>query len=704
VKRIGSYTILEELGRGGMGAVYTARHSEIGVIRAIKVMAHPRDARARTRFEREARNLASISHPNVVKIHDAGVEPSGAYFVMDLIEGQPLMTRMTGEPLPWRDVAKIMLGVCRGVGALHSAGLVHRDLKPDNVMLTPDGRAIVIDLGLALAPDRDDRLTRTGGFVGTVCYMPPESFQSGTTPDPRTDVYALGALLFEALTGEPVIHGDSIQELTAAIHSAHRPSAGASQPDLPARLDAACSRAMAFAKEDRFADGDALGDALEAILERPGPNWREARAPLRRMVALALCLGIGVAVAVAARMPAAAELSAPTPLPVAAPAPVTPRLSPEDRRAAESSLRKLKNETNPRTQLKRCDAWLKRFAASALAERVTRLRLAARMSFPLAGFEHPGVRGAAYVGEQLATFGSDHTARLWAADGSELHRWTLEGISPTAIAAAPDGRVLIGGAKGRLRLFDLVGRGDPLTLRRVKGYVSDVAFDREGRRVAITGGRMCTVRDYPTMNDLLVIGPDTGHVQTVDFLRNGELITGIGTRTSRDQARNHAVRFWDTKTGEQLGELRSVAKVTAVACSSDGTRIVVGNGFAQLAVIDAHERLRLGGLSGVLPPGTPRNLVQDVVAHTDSIRAVAFSPNGRHIYSLSEGRSRNASELRIWSSASMLELTPSREFPRPPLVHGPMWRGFAVSPRGDRIALFSAEQGLIQVWLLPAVE
>ena len=171
--------MLSLLGKGGMGAVYLARHDTLGVRRAIKVLTKLGPGPT-ARFVREASHLAQVQHPNVVRIHDVGSERGVCYFAMEYVEGESLSRMLHGGALPWRRALEIAVEVARGVDALHEVGVIHRDLKPGNVMLTPEGRAVVVDLGVAVAPDSDERLTRTNTTVGTMAYMPLEQLQSGT--------------------------------------------------------------------------------------------------------------------------------------------------------------------------------------------------------------------------------------------------------------------------------------------------------------------------------------------------------------------------------------------------------------------------------------------------------------------------------------------------------------------------------------------
>ncbi|MBX3466924.1 MAG: serine/threonine protein kinase [Planctomycetes bacterium] len=285
--RVGPYELLDLLGQGGMGTVHRARHVELGAVRALKLL-RPRAgadrAQAAARFAREVRALASVRHPNVVRLHEAGVRPEdGApWFAMDLVEGEPLDRVLARGPLPLDRALELVIGVCRGVEALHAAGVVHRDLKPQNVIVAADGRPVVIDLGLALDPDEAERLTRTGALVGTPHYMAPEQL-SGRGVSPRTDVHALGLLLYEVVTGEPALGADSssVQQVIGAVLGRARPTPSTRDPTLPDDLDAVCRRAAALDPADRHADAGGLAAALEVLRARPGPQPPRPSAPPR---------------------------------------------------------------------------------------------------------------------------------------------------------------------------------------------------------------------------------------------------------------------------------------------------------------------------------------------------------------------------------------------------------------------------------------
>lgn len=192
-ERIGEYEVTGRLGQGAMGVVLRGWRARLGVERALKVLASTSPERLQ-RFEREARALADVQHPNVVAVHEAGEHGGRPWFAMDLVEGEPLdrvLRRGRRSPQAALELAR---GLARGLAALHALGVVHRDLKPANVVVRPDGSPGILDLGVALSEDSQERLTRTGALVGTLCYMAPEQL-TGQRATSACDVYALGAIL-----------------------------------------------------------------------------------------------------------------------------------------------------------------------------------------------------------------------------------------------------------------------------------------------------------------------------------------------------------------------------------------------------------------------------------------------------------------------------------------------------------------------------
>jgi serine/threonine protein kinase len=209
---LGSYTILGSIGAGGMGEVYRARHTALDRLVAIKVLPSTLavDPDARVRFEREARAIAALSHPNILAVHDFAIEGGTAFVVMELLEGSTLRDRLADGPLPLKKGAQIARDVALGLAAAHDAGYVHRDIKPENIFITSAGHVKILDFGLARqaisgAPEDSNaptilRKTDPGLVMGTVGYMSPEQVK-GQPADHRADIFSLGCTLFEMATG-----------------------------------------------------------------------------------------------------------------------------------------------------------------------------------------------------------------------------------------------------------------------------------------------------------------------------------------------------------------------------------------------------------------------------------------------------------------------------------------------------------------------
>ena len=314
--RLGPYQILGLLGAGGMGEVYRAHDGRLGRDVAVKILpeAVARDADRVARFEREARALGALSHPNVLSIHDFGREGDVAYAVTELLEGETLRARMSAGRLSWRKAAEIGAEVAEGLAAAHARHIVHRDLKPENVFLTSAGRVKVLDFGLAKVveealPDASTLTSPTstadGHIAGTLSYMAPEQVR-GLPVDERTDVFALGVVLHEMLAGRRPFDRGSKADTLSAILNEEPPPLEEVRPPIPAALEAIVLRCLEKSPEERFHSSHDLALALRSLsganLSGPRPARRTARARGPRMLYAAGLAAIAIAAAALAAL------------------------------------------------------------------------------------------------------------------------------------------------------------------------------------------------------------------------------------------------------------------------------------------------------------------------------------------------------------------------------------------------------------------
>ena len=300
---ISGYQILEELGRGGMGVVYLARHQALNRLVAVKMILAGEQASPHqlVRFRAEGEIVARLRHPNIVQIFEFGWHGRQPYFVLEHVEGGNLEQWLAGRPMPPHHAAELIETLARASHYAHEQGVVHRDLKPANVLLAPDrvgdGRAHkpevtaaepsprlvpkITDFGLAKPLGTDWRLTQSGVAAGTPSYMAPEQVRAGTGAiGPQTDVYALGAILYELLTGRPPFLSASTAETMQQILTDEPLPPSHLQPTLPGDLVTVCLKCLEKEPRRRYADASELADDLRRWRNRadPGPTDRPLRA------------------------------------------------------------------------------------------------------------------------------------------------------------------------------------------------------------------------------------------------------------------------------------------------------------------------------------------------------------------------------------------------------------------------------------------
>jgi len=276
--RLGPYEITAKLGEGGMGEVYRATDSRLGREVAIKVLPPElaEDEQALLRFEREARAVAALSHPNILGLHDFAKEDGTVYAVMELLDGETLRSALASGAVATRKAVEYATQIARGLAAAHERGVVHRDLKPENVFITRDDQVKILDFGLAKqvqAPDdrtmtlgggAGQAVTERGTVLGTVGYMAPEQVR-GEEADARSDIFAFGAILYEMLSGRRAFRGDSAVETMSAILKEEPPELNVTGHDLPPGLERIVRHCLEKKPETRFQSARDIAFALESV-------------------------------------------------------------------------------------------------------------------------------------------------------------------------------------------------------------------------------------------------------------------------------------------------------------------------------------------------------------------------------------------------------------------------------------------------------
>jgi WD40 repeat protein len=713
---IAGYEILSTLGRGGMGVVYQARQVKLGRVVALKMIlsgehAGPNDL---ARFRTEAEMIAHLQHPNIVQIYEVGEHEGRPFFSLEFCAGGALDKKLSGTPLPAHDAARIVATLARAVHAAHQANIIHRDLKPANVLFMEDGTLKITDFGLAKKLDEVGR-TATGDVMGTPSYMAPEqACGAASLIAPATDVYALGAILYECMTGRPPFKAATTLDTISQVVAEEPVAPKRLQTKTPRDLETICLKCLRKEPARRYTSAAALADDLdrflkgEPILARPaGRTERAVKWAWRRPTAAALVAvsALAVLVVIAGLLFFTSRLNM-----------RNSELSMALGRAEEETNAKIREAIAKDLALKaakksRQEAEFARhesqrnlyFAEMNLAGQTNQAdgRAAAMIDEVLSRWRpatgEPDLRGWEWYylrsvftkpqldlhghrdqvwrvrwsadGQRLASASTDRTIQIWdAVNGQRIQ--TLRGHTQPikALAGCITGKLIASGdSDGVIHLWD-ADSGKLLRQFHHRALVGDLSFNPDGHRLASAGA-------------------------------------------------DGTVKVWDTETGDQHVELRGSASTRCVRFNPDGTQLACGGEDGQLHIWDVTtlkrktitqrqgawiesvswspdgHRLAVAVADG--PPfpclrtwdADSGELIRSMSGPVTNLRSVDWSPDGRL---LATGDLEQT--VRLWESDSGRMRTVIRLPGRAAGVQSVSW-----SPDGTRLAAAVRDE-TVKVW------
>lgn len=633
IESFGDYEILEELGRGGMAVVYKARQQSLDRFVALK-FPHGgalATAAAADRFRHEAMTLARLRHPHIVTIHEVGEQAGRTYLSMEYVEGTDLARLLRDEPPSIRQAVELARSIAHAIQFAHEQGIVHRDLKPANILVDRTGIVRVADFGLGKVLETDHSLTQTGQILGTLRYMPPEHADGDSDRSPEAgDIYAIGAILYELLSGRPAFWANSTAALVRQIFEQEPVALRQLNSNIPLDLETICLKCLNKKPAERYATAGELADDLQRFLDgepiaarsvgRVEKLWRWCR-----------------------RRPMVAGMIGTTSVSTLAGVIVSGyfwHAAIRDRQEAIDAKRRA--DQNARTAMQQEVVAQRELARSEIllyASQIARAQKAwddadvagvwealSACKPELRGWEHDyfftrvtenhrnlrghtrKVKSLSFTpdGRRLVSGSWDDTIKVWdVTSGTEL--LTIRGHTDhiESVAVSPDGRSVVSAARDNTaRIWDLETGRELLAFRNHADMVFSARFTPDGTRV-VSGGRdrMIRIWDAATGAEVRVLSGHTGDVDTVAVHPDGHSIASGGD--------DKTVRTWDSRTGEEIQLFPQRDDVNCVAFSRDGRCLVAGT---------------RGGLTLVrLPEGQSNGYPESLQQDHGGITEVAFA-------------------------------------------------------------------------------
>ncbi|MBI5760376.1 MAG: protein kinase, partial [Planctomycetales bacterium] len=684
ISYVGDYELLEEVARGGMGVVYKARQKTLGRIVAVKMMLTGRLANEDDvkRFQIEAQAAANLQHPNIVPIHEVGQHEGLHYFSMDFVEGRSLSAVLRENVLPAKQAASYVRQMAEAIHYAHQQGTLHRDLKPSNVLIDSRDQVRITDFGLAMRVEGDSGLTQTGQIVGTPSYMPPEQAQGKRSLiGPGSDVYSLGAILYECLTGRAPFRADSVMKTIEQVIHREAASPRLLNPGVARDLETICLKCLEKEPHRRYGTAQLLVDDLQSylddrpILARPVSTiertWRWCRrnhAVASLLATVALCLIVGISVssyfAIEASNRAksdafhrgraddkAKEALHEKGIAELARGDAERRKLEAERNAALAETRRIESDQNAKLARRHLYAAHMNLAQNAwdanLVDQTVRIL----------DLYRPKVDRDVGT-DDLRGFEWHYWDRLCHSDLRTLKGHT-DGVSSVAFSA--DGKRLASASNDKtVKVWDTVTGQETLTLKGHTYLVLSVAFSADGKRLASAGAfpdNTVRVWDATTGQQTLTLKGHSSNVTCVAFSGNGMRLASAGG--------DGTVKVWDVTSGQETLTLKHGHVLTSVAFSADGIRLAAGSIIQLVKVWDAmtgQETLTFRG-------------------HNAQVNCVTFSPDGKSLASAS-----NDTTVKVWDTTSGQETLTLKGH-----------SSVAFSPDGNRLASASDGQN-VKVW------